>query len=55
MLLIKFDNTKKTIEHIEFFADVALVDPRLATTVPQNLAHSMAIEVLAYAIEAFIS
>jgi alcohol dehydrogenase class IV len=51
----KFDNTKKTIENIEYFADLVICDPKLATTVPGNLSHSMSIEALAYAIEAFIS
>ncbi len=51
----KFDNTKKTIENIDFFADVTVIDPKLATTVPSAFSHSMALEVLAYAIESFIS
>lgn len=51
----KFDNTKKTIENIDFFADLVIADPKLSTTVPGNVAHSMAIEALAYAIESYIS
>lgn len=51
----KFDSTKKSIENVEFYADIVIADPKLATTVPSKVSHSIAIEVLAYAIESFIS
>ncbi len=51
----KFDNIKKSIDKSDYFADVEIVDPKLATTVPSSYANSMGIEVLACAIEAFVS
>lgn len=51
----KFDHTKKAIENIEFYADVVIADPKISTSVPSNVAHAMAIETLAYAIESYIS
>lgn len=50
-----FDKTKKSISGPNNFADLVLVDPKISTTLPENILATIVIEILSMSIEAYIS
>ncbi len=54
-VLDKFDRVKKSVEHKNNYADLIIADPKVTTTLPSKHAAAIGMEMLAIAVESYIS